>query len=140
MIKFLRNNCPGRSKGQSVVELAISMPVLLLLLLGTVDMGRVFFDYIEMRNAVVEGATYGSRHPSDTAGITNAVIRHGIPGGTAITAVTSGECFQPLGGGSMTVTATRTFTPIFLGGLNAVAPDVNWNFNVRASSTIRCMT
>jgi len=140
MSKFISGLRRDRSNGQSVLELALAMPVLLLLLLGTVDMGRVFFDYIEMRNAVVEGATYGSRHPSDTAGITNAVVRHGIPGGTAIIAGTTGECFQPLGGGSVTVTATRTFTPIFLGGLNAVAPDVNWNFTVRASSTIRCMT
>lgn len=140
MSKFISGRRKYRRAGQSVVEMAIAMPVLLLLLLGTVDMGRVFFDYIEMRNAVVEGATYGSRHPSDTSGITNAVVRHGIPGGTAITTGTTGECLQPLGGGSVTVTATRTFTPIFLGGLNTVAPDVNWNFTVRASSTIRCMT
>jgi Flp pilus assembly protein TadG len=140
MSKLFQRADHGRSSGQSVVELAICMPVLLLLLLGTVDMGRVFFDYIEMRNAVVEGATYGSRHPGDTGGITTAVVRHGIPADTAITTGTSGECFQPQGGGSVTVTATRTFTPIFLGGLNIVAPDVNWNFTVRASSTIRCMT
>lgn len=128
------------TQGQSLVELAIATPVLLLLLLGTVDVGRVFFDYIEMRNAVVEGATYGSRHPADAAGIRAVAMSHGVAPDTAITSVTSGECGQPLGGGSITVTATRTFTPIFLGGLDAVASGIDWSFDVRASSTIRCMT
>jgi Flp pilus assembly protein TadG len=128
------------SRGQSIVELAISMPLLLLLMLGTIDIGRVFFDYIEMRNAVVEGATYGSRHPMESGEIANVTMRHGLPGDAVVTSAVSGECGQPQGGGSITVTATHTFTPIFLGGLNAVAPDVDWTFDVRASSTIRCMT
>src|SRR5262249_28164011 len=48
-------------RGQGLVEFAVAMPLLLLILLGTIDMGRVFFDYIEMRQAAVEGATYGAR-------------------------------------------------------------------------------
>ncbi len=128
------------SRGQSIVELAISVPLLMLLLLGTIDIGRVFFDYIEMRNAVVEGATYGSRHPAESGEIANVAMRHGLPGDTVVSSSLSGECGQPLGGGSITVTATRTFTPIFLGGLNALFPDVDWTFDVRADSTIRCMT
>ena len=68
MTMVLRRLRVGRREtGQSIVELALTLPVLLLLLLGTVDVGRVFFDYIEMRNAVSEGATYASRHPTDTA-------------------------------------------------------------------------
>jgi hypothetical protein len=128
------------SCGQSIVEMALSMPLLLLLMLGTIDVGRVFFDYIEMRNAVVEGATYGSRHPMEAGEIANVAMRHGLPGDTAVTSSLSGECGEPQGGGSITVTATRTFTPIFLGGLNLVASGVDWSFDVRASSTIRCMT
>jgi Flp pilus assembly protein TadG len=137
-IRTIRNR--SARDGQSIVELALAFPVILLLCLGTVDVGRVFFDYIEMRNAVVEGATYGSRHPSDTSGIVNVAMNHGVPGDTVVSAVTSGNCSTPLGGGSMTVTANRTFTPVFFGGLSAIAPGMDWSFNVRASSTMRCMT
>ena len=126
--------------GQSIVEMAICTPLVLLLLLGTIDVARVFFDYIEMRNAVVEGATYGSRHPGQAAAIQAVVNEHGIPIGTTVTSSTSGDCVNPSGGGSVTVLAQRTFTPIFFATLSNVASGVDWNINVAASSTIRCMT
>ncbi len=53
----------GRSRGQSLAELAISLPLLLLMMLGTIDLGRAYFDYIEMRNGAFEGARYGSQNP-----------------------------------------------------------------------------
>ncbi len=68
----------SRGKGQSMVEMAIVMPLLCLIMLGTLDVGRVFFDYIQMRNAAMEGAIYGSRNPSDTPGITQRVTDHGV--------------------------------------------------------------
>ncbi len=128
------------SSGQSIVELALAMPVLLLILLGTIDVGRVFLDYIEMRNAVVEGATYGTRHPYDGAGIAAAVDAHGIPDGVDITSSASGVCGEPQGDGHITVSARSTFTPMFLATLSAVASGVDWSFDVRASSTMRCLT
>ena len=54
---------PGKSqteRGQSMVELAVSMVVLLILLAGVVDLGRMIFVYIAMRDAAEEGAVYGS--------------------------------------------------------------------------------
>lgn len=56
-------------RGQSMVELAISFIVLLLLLAGITDIGRAFFTYSALRDAAQEGATYGSINPSDTSGI-----------------------------------------------------------------------
>ena len=49
----------SRSRGQSLVELALALPILLLLVLGTVDLGRAFFDYIQMRNGAF-GSSYGA--------------------------------------------------------------------------------
>jgi Flp pilus assembly protein TadG len=74
----------GTRSGQGVVELALAVPVLLLLMLGTIDIGRVFFDYIELRNAAREGAGYGARLPDDTAGIIARVQNHGVPAGTNV--------------------------------------------------------
>jgi Flp pilus assembly protein TadG len=129
-----------RERGQGIVEFAISMPFMLLILLGTIDMGRVFFDYIDMRQAAIEGATYGSRRPTDTAGITAAVKAHGLPADATITVATSGDCATPTGLGDVKVTASRVWTPISLDALKLVGADGDWSFTVNASSTMRCMT
>jgi PKD repeat protein len=63
----------GRTRGQSVVEFALFAPVFLFLFLGAVDFGRVFFSYIQIRNAAGQGAIYGAVNPTDTVGITSKV-------------------------------------------------------------------
>ncbi len=60
-------------RGQSLVELALSIVVLMFLLAGAVEFGIAFFQYIQLRDAVQEGALYGSLNPTDTAGITARV-------------------------------------------------------------------
>jgi len=52
-------------KGQSLVELAISLMVLLLILAGVVDLGNMMFQYMAMRDAAQEAASYGSMFPRD---------------------------------------------------------------------------
>ena len=52
-----------REDGQSMVELALTLTILLILLAGTIDFGRAFFTWIEMRDAAQEGAVYGSFCP-----------------------------------------------------------------------------
>jgi Flp pilus assembly protein TadG len=58
-----------KESGQSLVELAISLVLLLLLLSGTVELGMAFFQFIQLRDAAQEGALYGSINPLDTANI-----------------------------------------------------------------------
>lgn len=43
-------------QGQSLVELAVLIPILLLLVLGSIDLGRIFFAHIAIKNAAREGA------------------------------------------------------------------------------------
>ncbi|MFU8772786.1 MAG: TadE/TadG family type IV pilus assembly protein [Anaerolineales bacterium] len=59
----------GSERGQSLVELAVSLTFILLLLSGVVDLGRAFFTYMALRDAAQEGALYGSIDPGDTYGI-----------------------------------------------------------------------
>lgn len=47
-------------RGQSLTELAILMVFLLVMVAGVVDIGRAFFTYIELRDAVQEGALFAS--------------------------------------------------------------------------------
>ncbi len=54
-------------RGQSLVELAISLVILLYLLSGAVEFGILFFQYVQLRDAAQEGALYGSINPPSSA-------------------------------------------------------------------------
>ena len=60
-------------RGQSLVELAISLTVILVLLAGAVDFGMAYFSFAAMQDAAQEGALYGSINPEDEAGIITRV-------------------------------------------------------------------
>jgi Flp pilus assembly protein TadG len=49
--------------GQSLVEFAVILPVFLFLMMGVLDLGRIFFIYIAMYNAAQEGALYACTNP-----------------------------------------------------------------------------
>lgn len=51
-------------KGQSLVELALVLVFILILLAGVVDLGRMMYEYLTMRDAAQEGAGYGAVYPS----------------------------------------------------------------------------
>lgn len=51
------------------MELAISLMVIMLLLLGAVETSFALFQYVTIRDAAQEGAIYGSFTPTDAAGI-----------------------------------------------------------------------
>jgi Flp pilus assembly protein TadG len=52
-------------RGQSLVELGISLVILLYLLSGAAEFGVLFFQYVQLRDAAQEGALYGSMNPYD---------------------------------------------------------------------------
>jgi Flp pilus assembly protein TadG len=56
------------TKGQTVVEFALILPVLILLLLITIDFGRAFLGWVSLNNAARVGANYAALHPNDTWG------------------------------------------------------------------------
>lgn len=68
--KGKRRHAPA-GKGQSLVELAISLPILLILLIGILDSGMAIFSYSILRDAAQEGAFYGSFNPANTTEIEN---------------------------------------------------------------------
>lgn len=51
-----------KSKGQSAVELALILPILLFLLFGIIEGGRIFAGYIELQHAARDGTRYASVH------------------------------------------------------------------------------
>lgn len=61
MIKLLKNK-----KGQTLVEMALILPILILILMGMVEFGRILNSYLIITNASREGARYASVHSTDS--------------------------------------------------------------------------
>lgn len=60
-------------RGQSLVELSMSLTFIMLLLVGAIDFSIAYFSFAAMQDAAQEGALYGSINPTDTAGIITRV-------------------------------------------------------------------
>ena len=131
-----------RRLGQSLVELALVLPLLVLLLMGVVDMGRAFHSYIVITNASREGARRASRIPSvcvapdecviavDT--IEAAVKQDAASNGMDLTEENSTITIRASeglnGGDPISVTVQYTFTTV-IGGLMGLP-----EFPVRSST------
>lgn len=66
----MRRPCLVRDKkGVSAVEFALILPLLIVLIVGIVQMGILYFAHAGLRNLVAEGARYASisPRPTDTA-------------------------------------------------------------------------
>ena len=67
-----------RSRGQSVVEFAMIAPVLVFLLLITLDFGRLFMSYITLTNTTRVAANYAAVNPGSFTGTPNTTIYDAI--------------------------------------------------------------
>lgn len=123
---------PQHEKGQSLVELALGLVILLILLSGIVDLGRAIFTKFAMQDAAEEGIIYGTSFPTDCNQIRQRVefnLSHlAFSGGMTISATIRGNdgtfiaCesipfAQVYAGKELRVTVTKTFpvTMPFLG-------------------------
>ena len=61
-----------RSRGQSLVEFALAVPVIILLFMGIFDLGRAIFAYNTVSNAARDGARLAIVDQRTTAGVSNA--------------------------------------------------------------------
>ena len=75
-------------RAQALVEFALLLPILLVLILGAMDLGRVFYVKTVLTNAAREGANTLSRYPADGAAgypkTKEAIIREGNSSGVKI--------------------------------------------------------
>ena len=56
------------------MELAISLIIMLMLLLGAVEISLALFQYVTIRDAAQEGALYGSINPTDEPGMKDRAV------------------------------------------------------------------
>jgi Flp pilus assembly protein TadG len=63
------------SRGQSLVELALVLPVILLVLLFAIDFGRGFYSWVILQNASRIGANYAALNPEGWEGTGSPTIK-----------------------------------------------------------------
>ncbi len=71
--------------GQELIEFALVVPLLMLIVFGVLDLGRVFYASVTIANAAREGARYAMFFPGDTAGIRTATEREAENSGVDLT-------------------------------------------------------
>ncbi|HOL92418.1 MAG TPA: TadE/TadG family type IV pilus assembly protein [Clostridiales bacterium] len=133
---MVRNrNKTGKRSGQSLVETALVLPLLLLILMDIIDFGLLFNSYLVVSNASRDGA----RHA--VTGDTDAQIRAAVCSAASTLDLTrlditispdEGEGRST--GDSVTVTVKFEYsmvTPI----IGAFFPDT---FDIESSTTMRC--
>ena len=121
-------------QGQSLVEFALLLPMLLLLILGAMDFSRLFTTKIVLTNAAREGANYLSLFPSDFSGMQTAVDNElqniTLDEAPLISCnLVNGECAE---GESVAVTITKEVDLLFGSFLQIFGP-------IELSSTVEMM-
>jgi Flp pilus assembly protein TadG len=126
---LLPSNIPSRSKrtrkrgelAQSMVEFALTAPFLIILMLGVIDFGRVYFAYISVTNSARTGADVAAANcdPScdaddltairEAVGLETTQLLNTSPTNPDVS-VSTGES---LGSDFVDVTVSYTFTTLF---------------------------
>lgn len=146
--------------GGALVELALVMPVLVLVFVGTIDFGRVFNTSQALTDAARAGAQYGASSPArsgdfatmeatavaatSTTGITASASRLcqcANDTGTFTPTTTPNDCVSPVATScpaghlvvTVTVTTSKTFTTLMSGGL----PTFMRSLDLTRSATMR---
>lgn len=76
-------------QGQATVEFALTVPLILMLLLGALDFGRALTAHVTVSNAAREGLRYAARAPSPTADVAAVVRARSAPLDTTLLVVTT---------------------------------------------------
>jgi len=97
-----------RQDGNSLIETALVLPVLLLLLAGAVDIGRSFRAAMVVNAAAQTGAVYGIHSPTDVAGM---VVAAKTDTSTFITVTSTATYGCECPGGGVTAIAACSSEP-----------------------------
>jgi Flp pilus assembly protein TadG len=102
--------CQKRSDGQAVVEMALVLPILLLILFGVLDLGRAIYAQFTLAQAAREGARRAIIETTTNAVIRQAVIDKAVGLGVVAADITIGG--SRTAGQQVTVAVTHVFHPV----------------------------
>lgn len=139
-----------REKGSQIVELAIALPIMLILLAGATEFARFFYTYATLTNAVRAGARHACKWKVDepwTFPETSKLVVYGdysdtsqgpiLPGLTTSNVVITANGPSENNIDSVTVKIVNyKYQPLFdLGKLTGI-PSLSLNININASATM----
>jgi Flp pilus assembly protein TadG len=145
----------NHQRGVASIEMAIALPVLLLLLVATAELGRAFYQY----NALTQSLRNAVRHLANTAiqgspvidlddakklEVRNLVVYSNTGGGgdPILTGLDIADVtVSALDASHIQVTANYAYQPIFvrIPTFGATASDVDTGFTLNASTTMRAL-
>jgi len=104
----MNQTTPKREKGQALVEFALTIPILLMFILGIIDLARILFAFSQMMDAsrqgvrygIVDGIETGLPQYLDCAGIRTAAMK--VPGLVNMSNTTVRVYYEHPEGGSIT--------------------------------------
>jgi len=99
-------------RGQSLVELALVLPLLLLLVVGIIDFGRAYNNYIIITNAAREGARAASHFPDQPEYVKTVVRQEAADSGLDAEAISITISGGALSGDMIEVSAEYDFDTI----------------------------
>ena len=113
-----------REKGQSLLEFALILPVLLIVLAGVLDLGRLYYSYIAVTDAAAEGATYAAMYPEVSA--RDEVFQRAQEASRGLVQIDNSmvevDCPSVASGAPVTVTVSYSFT-VATPLINVIVPD-----------------
>lgn len=105
----------NKKNGQTLVEFALMIPLLLLIAVVVFDLGRAIFYYSTIHNAAREGARYGIIYPDDATGMRNTTQNYAFGMGLPLSDVAAGlgpaEIIDGFPNPTVRVTVSYSFTP-----------------------------
>lgn len=87
----------GDHDGNVAVEFALLAPLLVVMLTGLADFGRVTYDRMALETAARSAVQYARQNPNDTAGITAAALNAGGLDAAAAVEIPAPFCECPNG-------------------------------------------
>jgi hypothetical protein len=146
----------SRQQGLAIVELAISVPLLIFLMLATADIVRAT-QYSTLSNGVRNGAFYLARHSMlGSSGVVNVsgatitatqrLVMYGNTAGTGplrVPGLTAGQiAVTNVGGGNVRVVVTYPYQSLFGGTIQTfgIGSNVSMVFNMVVSNTTRAIS
>jgi Flp pilus assembly protein TadG len=128
--------------GAEIIEMAIVLPLLLMVLFGIVEFGFVFQRYVFLTNAAAEGARVASLPGYTSADVSSRVEAYATA--SNITGVSATSVASPIAGPGGTmwpgskVTVTYVYTYKFIGPLVALAGgSMDPTITLTSKSTVR---
>jgi Flp pilus assembly protein TadG len=113
-----------KEKGQSLLELALILPLLIIILAGVLDLGRLYYAYVAVTDAAAEGASYAAIHPEQSD--RDEVLQRAQEASRGLVQIDSSmvavDCPTVASGAPITVTVSYSFT-VATPLINVIVPD-----------------